>query len=108
MPRFGKISGRVTRAGGGPLADLNVFVISGPSHPDISAVTAPDGTFALGALEPGRYVLSAGERVDVEVLPGKTAFVEVTLTAGAQDAGPESDRPGNVVEGRTPEEEDED
>lgn len=104
MPRFGKILGKVVRAGGRPVEDLNVFVVSGPSHPDLAAITAPDGSFSLGALQPGRYVLSAGERVEVEVLPGKVAFVEVTLTGDeVHGEPPASEHEDNVVEGQPPE-----
>jgi hypothetical protein len=77
----GKILGKVTDAAGRPVSGLAVYVVSGPAHADIAAMTADDGTFSLGALAPGSYVVSAGETVPVRVVARKIVYLEVTLAA---------------------------
>ena len=54
-----RLRGRVVDAGGVPVEGAVVWVVEGPPHPDIAAVTGPSGGFELGELEPGRYVVAA-------------------------------------------------
>lgn len=60
---------------------------------ELRAVTGPDGTFAFPALAPGRHlieietlparVVAIPDKIVVEVAPGKTSEVEVTLQSAA-------------------------
>jgi len=65
------ITGRVTDGAGGPVSGAIVAIVSGTSpFPEIAAVTSGDGTFHLGGLQPGTYVLRArhgGAQVSAEV-----------------------------------------
>ncbi|MGB3186815.1 MAG: carboxypeptidase-like regulatory domain-containing protein [Ornithinimicrobium sp.] len=54
------LRGMVTKATGEPVADARVALAAGPrALPDVAALTGPDGTFAFGALPPGRYRVEA-------------------------------------------------
>jgi Carboxypeptidase regulatory-like domain len=54
---MGAIVGNITTTGGEPIADASVMVESGPSHPDLAAITDESGVYRLGDLEPGQYVI---------------------------------------------------
>ena len=81
---MGSINGIIRDANNTPLENVNVLIVSGPSHHDIAAVTGIDGQFSLGSLQPGNYVLKAfgqmeRDEVPVQVLPDQTPFVEIRL-----------------------------
>ena len=57
---FGSIEGTVRDAAGRALPDVAVFIKTADQpHPDIAALTGPDGGFRLTLLLPGSYVLEA-------------------------------------------------
>lgn len=62
-----------------PIPDARVLVVSGPTHPDIAALTNENGRFRLGGLEPGRYRIE----VDAEGFLPVQGGVRV-LTQGAR------------------------
>jgi hypothetical protein len=81
---MGIITGIIRNANDAPLADVNVLIVSGPSHHDIAAITGSDGKFSLSNLQPGNYVLKAfgeveSEGIRVPVLSGQIPFVEIWL-----------------------------
>lgn len=81
---MGSITGIIRNANDAPLANVNVLIVSGPSHQDIAAITGADGQFSLGSLQPGNYVLKAygqveSDEVPVQVLPNHIPFVEIRL-----------------------------
>jgi len=51
---MGAIVGNITTTKGEPIADASVMVESGPSHPDLAAITDESGAYHLGDLEPGQ------------------------------------------------------
>jgi hypothetical protein len=85
MPRLGTIRGIVRDADNLPREDVNVIILDGLEHPDLSAVTDEEGRFDLGGLQPGRYVIKAfagnteSEDISIRVLSRKAAFVEIWL-----------------------------
>jgi hypothetical protein len=82
--RTGKIRG-VVKSEQGPIIDAQVVIEDGPQHPDIAALTDDQGRFSFGSLTPGKYVIrvygsgGASDPIQVPVIRGKTAFVEVWL-----------------------------
>jgi len=58
-PPRGQIVGRVVDAEGEPVEEAQLLITEGPTHPDIAALTASDGRFALGGLAAGTYRLRA-------------------------------------------------
>jgi len=57
---FGSIEGSVHDLAGRALADVAVFIKTADQpHPDIAALSGPDGAFRLTLLLPGSYVLEA-------------------------------------------------
>jgi hypothetical protein len=85
----GVIRGVVVGGDGGPVAGARVAFRRGPVPlPDIAAVTAGNGTFALSAPEAGTYELAAfGEAGEsglatVRVGPGESVTVTVRLGSG--------------------------
>ena len=79
------ITGRVLGAGGGIVAGATVAIVSGTEpFPEIAAVTGADGTFRLGGLQPGTYVLrarlgAADGTTQVETGVGEPASVEISI-----------------------------
>jgi protocatechuate 3,4-dioxygenase beta subunit len=82
---LGTLTGLVSDAAGGPVADAAVVLGDGPPHPDIAAVTGASGQFRFDALEPGEYEVivnraSAGTaRVSSRVEAGRITRIHVTL-----------------------------
>ncbi len=91
MKCTGAIEGIIKNAAGTPISDVNVVIVFGSNHSDIAAITDVDGTFAFGDLQPGMYGLMAfgnnveSDRISVQVLAGKVAFVEICLEADTID-----------------------
>ena len=54
---MGVIVGRVVTVDEQPIEDAAVMVVSGPTHPDVAALSDERGAFRLGDLVPGRYVI---------------------------------------------------
>jgi hypothetical protein len=86
MAKPGVIRGVVVDAGGRPIAGARVSFRSGPGPlPDIAALTARDGSFAVTAPAAGTYELAAvGDEgapgtATVAVAPGETATVTLRL-----------------------------
>ena len=86
MTTPGVIRGVVVDADGRPVAGARVSFRSGPGPlPDIAALTARDGSFAVSAPAAGTYQLAAfGDEgapasVTVTVALGETATVELRL-----------------------------
>lgn len=81
---MGSITGIIRNADNAPLEEINVMIVSGPSHNDMAVITGRDGRFALNSLQPGKYILKArgkveSKEIEVEVLPQKIPFVEIWL-----------------------------
>jgi len=81
---MGSISGIIRNVDDAPLENVNVLIVSGPSHNDIAAITGADGRFKLTNLQPGNYVLKAygqveSKEIPVQVLPQQIPFVEIQL-----------------------------
>lgn len=91
MRHIGAIKGLVRDADDVPIEDVNITILTGPAHQDIAALTSADGTFGLGNLHPGNYVIKAygsdleSDDIPVRVLPRKTAFVEIWLETDVVD-----------------------
>lgn len=74
----GSIAGRVLDATGAPVSGATVAVTGGlQPFRDIAAVTSGDGSFRLGAIQPGQYQLGIHAR-------GKAGTAAVVVMAGAQ------------------------
>lgn len=90
--RRGSVAGRVTGPDGAPVEEARVLVETGPSHPDLAALTGPDGRFRLEGLAAGLYGLRilAGQLAPatarVTVAAGRRAEVEVRLAPPGRDA----------------------
>jgi hypothetical protein len=54
---MGAIIGNITTLEGEPVADASILVESGPSHPDLAALSDESGSYQLSDLEPGQYVI---------------------------------------------------
>jgi len=81
LPSGGTIQGTVTEAGTGvPLADLDLDVFDAIGNPvSVQARTAIDGTYEIGAMAPGVYLL----RVDPTVAQGYArTYYPASATAG--------------------------
>ncbi|HEY0678543.1 MAG TPA: carboxypeptidase-like regulatory domain-containing protein [Chitinophagaceae bacterium] len=94
---MGVIKGVVRDQKDVPLEGLNIIIVSGPTHPDITAVTDNDGTFSFSDLRAGNYMIKAygmteSDDVPVKVYRGKTTYVEIWMETGAVDDQ------GNVVD----------
>ena len=81
---MGSINGIIRDANNGPLENVNVMIISGPSHHDLAAISGADGQFSLQSLLPGNYVLKAYGQVESKELPVQVGsqqipFVEIRL-----------------------------
>ena len=82
---MGTIAGVVMDIGGDPIPDASVFVVSGPTHAEIAALTDEAGAYRLGGLGPGTYVLKvnadgfAPVSGRVPVRDGRVTRVNVTL-----------------------------
>jgi hypothetical protein len=65
--------------------------VTGPTHSDIAALTASDGSFGFSNLRPGNYVIKAyssevvSDDLPVRVLARKTSFVEIWLDTNVVD-----------------------
>ena len=85
MKLAGRIKGLIRDADDVPIEDVNIVIVTGPTHQDIAALTGADGAFDFGKLQPGNYVIKAygsdleSDDIPVRVLPRKIAFVEVWL-----------------------------
>lgn len=92
MQSSGTIRGIIRDADDFPMEEVQVMIVSGPAHADISAITGADGTFDMGSLRPGRYIIKAyasqaqSEDVPVRVYARKAAFVEMWLDEGELDS----------------------
>jgi hypothetical protein len=101
MRGLGSINGVVKDSNHRPLADVNVVIETGPTHPDLAALTGPDGVFSFGSLRPGNYVLRAfggaitGDAIEVPVFGGKTAFVEISVKSDVID---DTDDNGDIID----------
>lgn len=82
---MGSINGVVRDTNNVPMGDINMMITSGPSHPDIVAVTGDDGMFSFSDLLPGNYAIKAygggteSDDIPVEVFANKTVFVEIKM-----------------------------
>lgn len=79
----GSISGRVVNAAGAPVVGASV-AISGSSQPhrDIAAITASDGRFHFGRMQPGAYRVAARaqqSRRSTDVVVPANAEVDVEI-----------------------------
>jgi protocatechuate 3,4-dioxygenase beta subunit len=70
------VTGVVVGNNGRPVGGAQIFVESGPSHPDLVSESNSEGRFHLSNLSPGRYVISA------TTSDGRTGSVQVRLTGG--------------------------
>jgi len=79
------ITGTVVDADGGAISGATVAIVSGTQpFPEIAAVTAADGTFQLGGLHPGTYVLrarrgTADGMFQVEAVAGEPTAVVIAI-----------------------------
>jgi Carboxypeptidase regulatory-like domain len=82
----GSIAGRVVDTGGQPVTGASVAVTgSSQPHRDIAAITASDGRFHFGSMEPGAYRLAArlkGSRQSADVLVPDGSQVDVEIRLG--------------------------
>lgn len=93
MKTDGTIRGIVRNDSDEPVEDVNVVIVTGPSHPDVAPITSSDGTFDFGNLRPGNYIIKAfspgvdSELISVRVNARKVSFVEIWLEMGVVDEG---------------------
>jgi len=91
MRRTGAIKGLVRDADNIPIEEVSIVIVTGPTHPDIAALTGTDGTFGFSGLQPGSYVIKAygseveSDELPVRVLPRKIALVEIWLETDVVD-----------------------
>jgi len=85
---MGVIKGTVKTTDDEPVPEASVMVASGPSHPDVAALTDDGGAFELGGLQSGRYVIEVNAagyspaRGRVRVRDEGTTRVGITLQEG--------------------------
>src|SRR5216117_4073051 len=79
------LQGRVTGAGGAPLAAAQITVANRETGQQRGAVTSPQGTYTIVGLPPGAYHVSlrllgyGPEERDIELLVGQHATLDVAL-----------------------------
>ena len=97
MKRTGAIKGLVRDANNVPMEEVSIVIVTGPTHPDMAALTGTDGSFGFSGLRPGSYVIKAygseveSDELPVRVLPRKIAFVEIWLETDIIDEIDETD-----------------
>ncbi len=86
MNEAGSIAGRVVDEAGSPVVGAVVAIASSTaaSWRDVAAVTSSDGSFRLGSLLPGTYVLGAHSgavrgSAECEVRSGAQASAEIRV-----------------------------
>lgn len=91
MKSNGTIRGIVRNDNAEPVEDINLIIVTGPSHPDVAPLTSSDGTFDFGGLPVGNYIIKAfsswveSEFISVRVNAKKVSFVEIWLEMGMVD-----------------------
>lgn len=91
MKLAGAIKGLVRDADDVPMEDVNIVIVTGPTHQDIAALTGADGSFGFSSLQPGNYVIKAygsdveSDDIPVRVFTKKIAFVEIWLETDIVD-----------------------
>lgn len=98
--RFGSISGRVADPDGSPLAAVPVD-ISGPAGP-LSFATAIDGTFGIGGLVAGDYVVTLTAPDGYVAVSPAVTEVTITIAGGTAEIGGFELRLADVVVPPTP------
>jgi hypothetical protein len=88
----GRISGRVTAAGSGPLSNVLVCALSSPSEAVACALTGRDGEYAIAGVPAGSYVVGfqAAKTYAVQYYDDQATYAAaqiVQVTAGAGTAG---------------------
>ena len=84
----GGFAGLVTSAGGAPIADLRVGIVSGTApFPEIAAVTDANGAYSIGGVPSGTFQVAVhdlqGQKVgeqSVVIAVGKTANLNFTIS----------------------------
>ncbi len=95
---YARVSGRVTLGPDHPAAGVPVEIRRRGGRPRFTTTTAEDGTYLFNALEPGRYLLSAGARgAALRKLPGYSA-----AKAPTQEGSRTAWAPAFFPEGRSP------
>jgi hypothetical protein len=88
----GRISGRVTAAGSGPLSNVLVCALSSPSEAFACALTGRNGEYAIAGVSAGSYVIGfdAGKSYPVQYYDDELSFSEaqaVTVAVGSVTVG---------------------
>lgn len=97
---YARVSGRVTLGPDRPAAGIPVEIRRRGGRPRFTTITAPNGTYLFNALEPGRYLLSAGGRgASLRKLSGYDP-----AQSPAQDGNPTTWAPAFFPDGSTPSE----
>ncbi len=88
----GRISGRVTAAGSGPLSNVLACALSSPTEAVACALTGRDGEYAIAGVPAGSYVIGfqAAKTYTVQYYDDQATYAAaqtVQVTAGADTAG---------------------
>jgi carboxypeptidase family protein len=88
----GSLSGTVTDAGAEPIEGVEVCVERGEEETYLCGFTETDGTYFIGGLQPGEYLVSfwGGNKYEYEYYDGASSRAEATLVevlSGAETTG---------------------
>lgn len=105
MSESGEIQGFVNTVDRRPVEGAVAFILDGPAHPDVAAVTDAQGQFRFSDLAPGAYVVSVSAEGSepvhelVQVESGRSSRTDVLLQNNVEGEIGSEDGPYRTIRG---------